>query len=52
MADQKFLAKGSGTLQEVQAVSTSAGDGDAGKIPCLDAAGRLDENMLPLTGWF
>lgn len=47
MANQKFLTKGTGVLQEAQAISTSAGAGDAGKIPCLDAAGRIAENMMP-----
>jgi hypothetical protein len=48
MVNQKFLSKGAGILQEVQAISTSAGAGDAGKIPALDAVGRLAENMMPM----
>jgi hypothetical protein len=48
MVNQKFLTKGSGTLAEAQAISTSAGAPDAGKIPALDAVGRLAENMMPL----
>lgn len=47
MAAQKFLTKGSGVLAEAQAINTSAGAGDEGKIPCLDAVGRLNENMMP-----
>lgn len=47
MANQKFLSKGAGILQEVQAISTSAGAGSAGLIPALDAAGKLNENMMP-----
>ena len=47
MVNQKFLTKGSGVLSEAQAISTSAGVGDAGKIPALDANGKLAENMMP-----
>lgn len=47
MTNQKFLTKGSGYNQEVQAISTSGGAGDAGKIPCLDANGLIAENMMP-----
>lgn len=47
MAAQKFLTKGTGVLAEAQAINTSAGAGDEGKIPCLDAAGKLNENMMP-----
>lgn len=47
MTNQKFLTKGDGVLAEAQAISTSAGAGDAGKIPALDANGRLAENMMP-----
>lgn len=47
MAAQKFLTKGSGVLAEAQAINTSAGAGSEGKIPCLGADGRLNENMMP-----
>jgi len=47
VANQKFLTKGSGVFAEAQAISTSGGAGDAGKIPALDATGRLAENMMP-----
>jgi len=47
MVNQKFLTKGAGINQEVQAISTSAGAGDAGKIPALDTNGLLAENMMP-----
>jgi hypothetical protein len=44
----KFLKIGStGLPTEEAAVSTSAGAGDAGKIPELDAAGKLDSTMMP-----
>ena len=48
MANQKFLAKGAGALQEVQAVATAGTSGEEGLIPCLDAIGRFNENMMPL----
>lgn len=47
MVAQKFLTKGVGVLAEAQAIDTSAGAGDAGKIPALGATGRLNENMMP-----
>ena len=47
MTAQKFLTNGSGQLTEVQAIDTSAGAADAGKIPCLDAGGKIAENMMP-----
>ncbi|NKY48034.1 hypothetical protein [Nocardia cerradoensis] len=37
-----------GNLTEQAAVQTSAGAGDAGKIPALDSSGRLDNSMLPV----
>lgn len=47
MAD-KYLARGTGRgTKEVEAVVSSAGAGDAGKIPALDAGGRLDNTMMP-----
>ena len=47
MAD-KYIANNAGLLSEVEAIDTSAGAGDAGKIPALDAAGRLDNSMMPV----
>jgi hypothetical protein len=35
-------------LTEQAAVQTSAGAGNAGNIPALDAAGRLDSSMMPV----
>lgn len=39
------LASGEKKLQE--ALSTSAGAGDAGKIPALNGSGKLDDTLLP-----
>lgn len=36
-----------GLLTEVEALLTSAGAGDSGKIPALDATGRLDTSFMP-----
>lgn len=36
-----------GRLKEAQGVQSSAGAGDAGKYPALDAAGKLDSSMMP-----
>jgi hypothetical protein len=38
----------SGRVTEVQAVSTSAGAGDAGKLAELDSTGRFDTSMIPV----
>lgn len=48
MAGNKYIANNAGVLTEVAAVQTSAGAGDAGKIPALDAAGRLADSMMPV----
>jgi hypothetical protein len=47
MAGNKYIANSAGTLTEVSAIQASAGAGDAGKIPALDAAGRIDNSMMP-----
>lgn len=47
MAGQSFLRRVAGVLTEVLGIQASAGAGDAGKIPALDAAGRLDASMMP-----
>lgn len=47
MAD-KYLRNNSGVLTETEATVSSAGAGDAGKIPALDTAGRLDSSMMPV----
>jgi hypothetical protein len=48
MAGQKFLTNNAGVKTEVAAIQTSAGAGDAGKIPGLDSSGRLDSSMMPV----
>lgn len=48
MAGDKFLYNNAGTLTEKVSNQTSAGAGDAGKIPALDATGRLDNSMMPV----
>lgn len=49
MPNERFLkrdlATGKDYLQE--AISSSAGAGDAGKIPALDAAGKLASSLMP-----
>lgn len=47
MAGNKYIKNNAGTLTEEAAIQASAGAGDAGKIPALDAAGRLDTSMMP-----
>lgn len=44
----KYLEINNGRTKEVQPVNTSAGAGDAAKIPELDAVGRLSETMMPI----
>lgn len=44
---QGFLAVVGGKIKQVLAIVTSAGAGDAGKIPALDASGKLDTSFLP-----
>ena len=48
MAGNKYLSNNSGVLTEVIANQTSAGAGDAGKIPALDATGKLDSTLMPV----
>jgi hypothetical protein len=47
MAGNKYLSNSAGAVTEVAAIQTSAGAGDVGKIPALDAAGKLDTSMIP-----
>lgn len=47
MPGQKFLTNSSGAITEVQSPQTSAGAGDAGKLPALDSSGRLDTSFMP-----
>lgn len=50
MAGQKFLKINdtTGRATELEAIQTSAGAGDAGKIAALDSAGRFASNMMPV----
>lgn len=48
MAGDKYLYSNSGVLTEKAALQSSAGAGDAGKIPALDSSGRLDTSMMPV----
>jgi len=47
MAAQKFLTDVAGTITEKQAITTSAGAGDANKIVALNASGKLDASLFP-----
>lgn len=44
----KYLALVVGKIKQIEALVTSAGAGDAGKIPALDSAGKLDTSMMPV----
>jgi hypothetical protein len=44
----KYLALVGGRITEVSGTASSAGAGDAGEIPQLDGAGRLDSSMMPV----
>lgn len=46
MAD-KYIRNNAGVLTEREALVTSAGVGDAGKIVALDSTGRLDVSVMP-----
>jgi len=45
---QKFITQNGGVLTEVAAKQASSGASDAGSIPALDAAGKLDMSMMPV----
>lgn len=47
MAAPKFLAIINGWYTEVKTILTSAGAGDANKVPSTDATGRLDKTFMP-----
>lgn len=47
MAGQRFLNVVSGILTQIASIQASAGAGDAGKIPALNAAGTIDSTMMP-----
>jgi hypothetical protein len=46
MAD-KYLYNNAGAVTEKAAIITSAGAGDSGKIPALDASGKFDSSFMP-----
>ena len=48
MSGNKYLSNSAGRIQEVVSNQSSAGAGDAGKIPALDSTGRLDATMMPV----
>src|SRR5436190_2350036 len=48
MAGLSFLRLVSGRITEILGIQTSAGAGDAGKIPALDSTGRFDTSMMPV----
>lgn len=45
---QGFLARVAGKTRQIVATVVSAGAADAGKIPGLDATGRLDASVMPV----
>lgn len=47
MAD-KYIRNNGGTLTETEAITSSAGAVDAGKIIALDSTGRIDNSMMPV----
>lgn len=47
MAAKKFLRHIAGRLTEIAGVVTSAGVGNDGDIPALDATGKLDVTVMP-----
>lgn len=47
MAD-KYLYNNAGVITEREGLLTSAGAGSSGKIPALDASGKLDNSMMPV----
>jgi len=48
MAGNKYLKQVNGVPTEEVAIQSSVGAGDAGKIPALDLAGKLDVTMMPV----
>jgi len=44
---QGFIAVVSGKLKQVFGITSSAGAGDAGKLPALDGTGKLDNSFFP-----
>lgn len=48
MPGTTFLRVIAGVLTEIRGLQSSAGAGDAGKIPALDDTGRLDATLMPV----
>jgi hypothetical protein len=48
MAGDKYLYDNAGQITEKAAIQSSAGAGDAGKIPAVDSTGRLDSSFMPV----
>lgn len=46
MATAKYIKNNAGQLTEESALTTSAGAGDSGKIPALNASGVLDSTIV------
>lgn len=46
MATAKFIKNNAGVLAEESAVTSSAGAGDSGKVPALNASGVLDSTIV------
>lgn len=44
----KYVALVSGKLKETTPITSSAGAGDASKIPQTDGSGRLDSSLMPV----
>lgn len=49
MAGEKFLHLSNGVIASKSSLQTSSGAGDAGKIPALNSAGKIDSTMLDQT---
>lgn len=47
MAGNKYLSNNAGAITEVSSIQTSAGAGDAGKIPAVNASGVFDTSFMP-----
>lgn len=43
----KYIRNVAGIKTETEGLVTSAGAGDAGKIPALDSSGKLDTSLMP-----
>ena len=48
MAGKKYIRLNAGRIQELAATDVSAGAGNASDIVALDAAGRIDNSMMPV----